>query len=289
MKNLFLLCLDSLVFLKHLIIKASRPNISNHRLLLSFTNNKSILVGNGPSLSNDIQLIINDRYHCSLFAVNYFALSEFFTLLKPDVYVLTDPIFWRSDTNHDIKSDNANLFSKFNHVDWKMLVVCPYEGFACISSKLKSNTNLSFLYVNSNCSKFHNDGINILSIKSNISTPVFQNVMILTLWLAILSRSSCIDLYGVDFSAFKEYEVDQVTNHLKSNFSHFYKNTTAQSNATSKYKNVPSKMMHNRLLQVTIAFHQMYILSKVAKLLNIAVTNCSSFSYLDCFDRKSSA
>ena len=195
MKNLLLLCLDSFVFLIHLFIKAFRPNISNRKLLLSFTNNKSILVGNGPSLRNDIQLIINNRHHRSLYAVNYFALGEFFTLLKPDVYVLTDPIFWRSDTNHEIKSDNSNLFSKFHHVDWKMLVVCPYEGFSCISSKLKSNTNLSFLYVNSNCSKFSNDGINILTIKSNISTPIFQNVMILTLWLAILSRSKSIDIW----------------------------------------------------------------------------------------------
>ena len=288
MKNIYLFVVDLLIFLSHFVIKAFRPNVMSYSLLNRFTGSKSILVGNGPSLSQDINEILNCRSGRSLYAVNYFALSEYFYLLKPDIYVMTDPIFWRNDINDDIKSDNLNLFSKFHDVDWNMLIVVPHDGFSHIFKALNSNPFLSFIWVKSNCSKHFSDNMSIFSIKANISTPIFQNVMILTLWLAIVSRSRTIDMYGVDFSAFKDYDVDQVTNRIKSSFSHFYKNTKAQSNATDKYQNLPSKMMHNRLQQVTIAFHQMYLLSIVAKTSNVFVTNCSSFSYLDCFDRKSS-
>ena len=122
-------------------------------------------------------------------------------------------------------------------------------------------------------------------MQANISTPIFQNVMILALWLAIICKSKVISLYGVDFSSFKDYEVDQKTNCLKSDFSHFYKNTKAQKNASRKYNNVRSKMMHVRLHQATVAFHQMYLLSRLAKMKKIAVFNSSSFSLLDSFDR----
>ena len=256
------------------------------KLLNAYAKGNTILVGNGPSLSDDIDKILIRRVGHTVYSVNYFALSEYFYSLRPDIYVMTDPIFWRSDINDDIKSDNSNLFSKFSSVDWKMLVVCPQEGYSSIVASLKSNPNLSFLWVRSNGSIFFNDYVCIRSMQANISTPIFQNVMILALWLAIICKSKVISLYGVDFSSFKDYEVDQKTNCLKSDFSHFYKNTKAQSNASHKYNNVRSKMMHERLQQATVAFHQMYLLSRLAKMKKLAVFNSSSFSLLDSFDRR---
>jgi hypothetical protein len=44
-------------------------------------------------------------------------------------------------------------------------------------------------------------------------------------------------------------------------------------------------MLHTRLYQQWLGFYQMYLLSKIAKIKKIKITNFSSNSYLDCFDR----
>ena len=105
------------------------------------------------------------------------------------------------------------------------------------------------------------------------------------LWHAIYKKNNTIEIYGADFSLFKEYYVDQKTNDLYSSASHFYKNTKAQSNSTRKYPSEIKKMLHTRMYQQWSAFYQMYLLSKVAKKRKIKITNFSSNSYLDCFDR----
>lgn len=288
MKKIFFLFVDLLNLLRLLLNRAFQKNIMNISLLKLFTNENCILIGNGPSLANDIDTVFHTRKGRSLYSVNYFALSEYFDVLKPDIYIMTDPIFWRTDINDDFKRDNYNLFSKFENVDWKMLIVSPFEGYPFISSSLKSNPNLSFLWVKSNGSHFFNKQIYARSIQTHISTPIFQNVMILTLWLCLMSGAKKIEMYGVDFSGFKDYEVDQSNNQINSKSSHFYKNTKAQSNATNKYNNVRQKMMHDRLHQSTIAFRQMYLLSLVARFMNIIVLNRSSFSFLDSFHRQPS-
>ena len=94
-----------------------------------------------------------------------------------------------------------------------------------------------------------------------------------------------IEIYGADFSLFKEYYVDQETNALSTSASHFYKNTKAQNNASYKYPGEKKKMLHTRLHQQWSSFYQMYLLSKIAKMRKIKIINYSSNSFLDCFQR----
>ena len=44
-------------------------------------------------------------------------------------------------------------------------------------------------------------------------------------------------------------------------------------------------MIHTRLYQQWRGFYHMYLLSKIAKIQKIKITNFSSNSFLDCFDR----
>ena len=108
----------------------------------------------------------------------------------------------------------------------------------------------------------------------------------MVLWHAMHQKKQDIEIYGADFSLFKEYYIDQKTNELFNSASHFYKNTEAQNNASYKYPNEPKKMMHTRLYQQWSSFYQMYLLSKLAKIRNIKVTNFSSNSFIDSFERK---
>ena len=248
--------------------------------------NKIMLLANGPSLKNDISSVIKESSVSEVYVLNYFAITEYFDEIKPENYVLTDRMFWNENANDDIKKDNEELFLLLNKVDWKMNIICPDSGYKSISDRLAQNINIKVLKVHSVNIEFKNEKINLFALNKNIITPHFINGLVMVLWHAMHQKKQDIEIYGADFSLFKEYYIDQKTNELFNTASHFYKNTEAQNNASYKYPNEPKKMMHTRIYQQWSSFYQMYLLSKLAKIRNIKVTNFSSNSFIDSFERK---
>ena len=248
-------------------------------------NEKTILLASGPSLKVDIEKVLNESIKSEVYVLNYFAATEYFRQIKPENYVLTDRIFWSKNTTENFKKDNQKLFEYLDEVNWKMNVICPSRGYKWISERLASNEFIKVLKVNSVNIEFKTEFINLFALNRNIITPHFINGFVMVLWHAIYKNRTDIEIYGADFSLFKEYFVDQKTNELFNSAPHFYENSKALDDVTNKYPDEPKKMLHQRLFQQWSSFYQMYLLSKVAKLKNIKVTNLSSNSFLDCFDR----
>jgi len=247
---------------------------------------KTIILASGPSLKADMDRVIEENKKSEVYVLNYFASTKYFKLIKPQYYVFADRLFWSQNVNDDIKEDNEKLFSVLDKVDWKMNIICPKSGFQWISARLRDNNNIKVLKVNSANIEFKSEKISLFALKHNITTPDFINGLVLMLWYPIYRKRFDIEIYGADFSLFKEYYIDQETNALHNSMPHFYKNTNAQNNAANKYPGEPQKMLHTRLNQQWRGFYQMYLLSKIAEIKKIKVTNLSSHSYLDCFDRK---
>ena len=246
---------------------------------------KTILLGNGPSLKDDIEKVIEECKESEVYVLNYFAVTNYFLKIKPEYYVLTDRMFWSQNANEDIKKDNEELYFHLDKVDWRMNLICPESGFEWISNRLRANKNIKVLEVHSVNIEFKTEKINLFALNKNFITPHFINGLVMVLWHAIYKNSIDIEIYGADFSLFKEYYIDQKTNDLYTSASHFYKNTKAQDNASFKYPNETKKMLHTRLYQQWSSFYQMYLLSKIAKMKQIKITNLSSNSFLDSFER----
>jgi len=246
---------------------------------------KTILIGNGPSLKDDIEKVIEESKESEVYVLNYFAVTNYFLKIKPEYYVLTDRMFWSQNANEDIKKDNEELYFHLDKVDWRMNLICPESGFEWISNRLRANKNIKVLKVHSVNIEFKTEKINLFALNKNFITPHFINGLVMVLWHAIYKNSIDIEIYGADFSLFKEYYIDQKTNDLYTSASHFYKNTKAQDNASFKYPNETKKMLHTRLYQQWSSFYQMYLLSKIAKMKQIKITNLSSNSFLDSFER----
>jgi len=246
---------------------------------------KTLVLGNGPSLKIDMDRVIKESSNSEVYVLNYFAVTEYFKQIKPEYYVLTDRMFWDKNTNEDIKKDNDQLFFCLDGVDWKMNLVCPESGFEIITQRLIKNRNIKVLKINSVNIEFKSKKINLFALNYNIVTPHFINGLVMVLWHAIYRNKSNIEIYGADFSLFKEYFIDQLTNDLYNSASHFYENSNAENNVSRKYPNEQKKMIHTRMYQQWSSFYQMYLLSKLAKMRKIKITNFSSNSFLDCFDR----
>lgn len=246
---------------------------------------KIIIIGNGPSLKYDKPQIIENKKIAEFYCVNYFACVDLFFDIKPRFYVIADQVFWRTDVNQDFKNDNQHLIDRLLVVDWEMYLICPPKGVESLRFKLQKNSNIQVISVFANNFQFNNKKLAILALKYGVTSPKFNNVLVLALWHGLLMAPKLIEIYGADFSSFKEYYVDQKSNRIYSSFTHFYENTQAQQNAGAKYPGRAEKKLYHRLFQCADSFYQMYLCSELAKIRDVEVKNLTTESYLDCFNR----
>lgn len=248
-----------------------------------------IIMGNGPSLSNDMPGIQKRRSEVKLCVVNLFANSELFFQLRPDFYVLADPVYWRQDVGIQHQEDNQQLISNLLRVSWDMTVICPEEGFDYFSNVLRGNVNIKIEKVKDNWMDFRTDFVGVLALRSLFFTPNFVNVLVLALWSGIIKGFGEIEIYGADFSSFKAINIDQDSNQLTIGTPHFYTKDNERVVLQEKYPGQKVKLIHTRMYQIALAFKQMYLLSKLADRKGVSILNGSTFSYLDCFDRPQSS
>ena len=150
---------------------------------------KTILLGNGPSLKDDIEKVIEESKESEVYVLNYFAVTNYFLKIKPEYYVLTDRMFWSQNANEDIKKDNEELYFHLDKVDWRMNLVCPESGFEWISNRLRANKNIKVLKVHSVNIEFKTEKINLFALNKNFITPHFINGLVMVLWHAIYKNS----------------------------------------------------------------------------------------------------
>ena len=276
---------DSIVLIFALIYKIITLN-----LFLSISNKEINLkpvaiLGNGPSLKKDIVEVIDKKNEMDIYAVNYFANTDYFKELKPSYYFLVDPVFWKTGINRDITDNNEKLIRNLMNVDWKMNLICRTEGYFEISKRLKLNSNLSIEKIKSNWYDLRSEKANIFALKQRLCSPNFVNVLIAAIWHALINERKNINIYGADFSSFKELYVDQKKNTVFTSSSHFYKESFDLASIKEKYIGIPPKRINVRFYQIWQGFRQMFFLSKVAQSWGAKVINKSSFSYIDSFDR----
>tara|TARA_B100000989_G_scaffold288883_1_gene260065 strand:- start:1722 stop:2600 length:879 start_codon:yes stop_codon:yes gene_type:complete len=288
LKSYTLLFFD-LVNLSYSLIKYffSLKETNDNKFKINLNPSKKLLIlGNGPSLKKDIERIKNLASKSDIFAVNYFASSEYFRKLKPKCYFIFDPMFFSDEVNIDLRRNTQRLYEDIKKIDWNMVIICNKDGYPKLKKIFKKNKYVSVFSIVNRTKEFNIESIHLFSLKHNITTPNFgRGVLILALWYAILIKKNDIEIYGADFSQFKDFEVDQSTNKTILDNTHFYKVMKGQEKNRSKYKNKKDRKIHERLYELSLMFKNMYLISKVAKKRHLKIINFSSNSYLDCFER----
>lgn len=65
------------------------------KLPVSFKNSKELLIlANGPSLNRTVTESASFLEGKTLLSVNFFAISPLFAQLRPELYLIADPLFW---------------------------------------------------------------------------------------------------------------------------------------------------------------------------------------------------
>jgi hypothetical protein len=284
----FNLALDLIkLIVKLLLIKCNNLRSS---LRISFnkqTSRKSIIIGTGPSLINDINEIKNyKKDECDFFGVNFFANTETFFDLKPNYYFLADKLFWSKELNKNYNQLRNNTIEKLKIVNWKINILCPESGYDYIKSRLYKNSNITLIKMPEKSVDLSTKKIQLFALKNRFFAIANVNSVVTLIWYSIICNYCEIYIYGADFSGFKSITVDQKTNYVSVPVKHFYKNSEAEKDSSNKYEAKKNKSLSERLYQNYRVLKYNDLLNELAISKGIDIINRSSFSYIDSFKRE---
>jgi len=251
-----------------------------------------LLVMNGPSL-NQSRAVLEARETDCVFAVNYFAESEFFETARPEYYVLQDSHFWRDDVLESYKVQREATFAALDEkTRWPMIVFLPSS---CrrrdwIRQQFK-NPHICIRFWNAGFIRRRRSEGGYLGESSVLfrlwqrewAAPPPDNVLVASLYLAERLGFVDLNIIGADFSFFMEMLVDQQTNRVGRKVEHFYgeENCTIYKGNTGQ---VPTNMAHE-MWRWYRAFRLLEVMHAYLKFRGVRTVNNSAYSFIDCFPR----
>ena len=270
-----------------LVLGVNKRN-SSKQLLLSFKNKSNALIlGNGPSLTQSLELYQNEFNQFDLIAVNRFPETDAYTELKPSILVLLAPQFFKPDSELSQEYILANQ-SLFEHLAkktaWPLLIVAPANerGSKQLADLLKRNKYIKVYYIKTSPM----EGLVffkhlMFSLRQGMPRP--HNVLIPSLMIAIQAKYEQIAIVGADHSWLKEISVAK-KNEALVHQKHFYDENSSSPKQMADYIVRPRKL-HEILHKFYLAFKGYWEISNYAKEKGVRIVNCSETSMIDAFER----
>lgn len=242
-----------------------------------------VILANGPSLNNDLEInrkFINERIK---FCVNFFALSDEYEKIKPEYYVLAAPEFWLNKTTEFFKNQRDRLIDNLiTKTNWELTLLIPHKAkkSLLVNSVIKNN-KIKIKYYNNTPVEGFQKIVNYL-FKLNLGMPRPHNVLIPAIFLALNIGYKKIYIFGADHSWHEEIKVNEF-NQATVDHGHFYDNSEVR---MPMYKlDGKEYHLHDIFRKLHYAFKGYFILKEYAKFLNAKIYNASSKSYIDAFER----
>lgn len=238
-----------------------------------------LILGNGPSLNDTLSTQRPAMTGYDLLAVNFAANTPVFTELKPQHYVLADPVFFD-------KLDDANvsrLWQNLDAADWPMTLHLPARMLGRKrarewAAKSAGHTLSSFNMVAA-------EGfprLNRFLFAQGLAMPRPRNVLIPSIMLGLRLGYERIVIVGADHTWTRTLSVDE-HNRVVSIQPHFYKdNDKEQERVASVYQNV---RLHDVLGSMAIAFRSYHAIADYARRHGVDILNATPGSFIDAFPR----
>lgn len=254
-----------------------KEDFKNHITTQNKYNDKLAVLGNGPSLKNNINEI-RQMQDTDFVVVNHISQDSLFEQIKPQNYVLADPLFF--EEGH-ITSKEEKTLEAINNITWKMNLYIPY--YARKSYKKYINNPLItvefFHAIPFKGFKF----IKKYIYNKGLSLPTPNNVLIPSLYVGITKGYKEIKLYGADFSWIKELCVTNRNIVCRSD-AHFYEDSTSHIKPWTDSNGIPYTM-YSILTTLADGFLSFYEIEEIAKGTNCKIYNMNPNSYIDCFEK----
>ncbi len=237
-----------------------------------------IILGNGPSLNETMTRHGKELAACKLMAVNYACKAPQFYALKPEYYVMIDPVFYTEyDTNENVRRLWSDLSTR---VDWPMCIYVPAKASIPVDM--------------SGCGNVRVERINPVGVEgfawlenvlfaSGRGMPRPRNVLIASLMVALKIGFKRIFIVGADHTWTRTLEVNE-RNEVVSVQPHFYKDNEAENKRNETvYKNI---RLHEIMYSFHVAFKSYFAIERYARHAGVDIFNATPGSFIDAFRRK---
>ncbi|WP_418408872.1 hypothetical protein [Alistipes sp.] len=244
-----------------------------------------VILGNGPSLAGDLPRLVERREYASkdFMAVNYFALDERFTTVRPAYYVLSDPMFFRDSAYRDRV---AELYRALNEkVAWPMNLYVQYynpERFDYRAALPNPNIRIvrfhSQMYSGFRCLEFR-------LFRRGLGSANFGTVVQVGEYVALLLGYRSIELYGVDHTLLDGLCVDDGNRLCRADRHYYDAEPRAPQPVYMKVPHVPYTMSVY-LAEVAELFRGHEVLRDYAAWLGARIVNRTRGSMIDAYERR---
>lgn len=205
------------------ILFFSIPSIFKKNKISPLKFKTCIVLGNGPSIKEDLKEILDLSLNSEVMGLNFFCNSQEFQEIKPGLYCIADPVIFNSIKGKQILPNALEDFIKnFNKIDWYCELYYPrHFDRKHVLDKIKNPSVRKIPYnstpLNSNNKLTH------LFFKHGLGMPIPESVIIPSIFISINQGFKKIYLFGVDHSWARYLEVDD-NNNCSFLLSHFWGN-----------------------------------------------------------------
>ena len=241
-----------------------------------------IIMGNGPSLRETIADHLEILKMSNTLAVNFAANADTYRDLKPDLYVLADPHFFR--TGADGKSTDPNVVRLWDNIaatDWQMTLYVPCK--AKLPEAIRKNNNITVKRYNLTPGEGLAGPVHWL-YRKGLAMPRPRNVLIASIMIALREGYRDIYIVGADHTWSRDLWVDD-KNRVISVQKHFYKDNDKEFERVAQ--EYAGYHLHDILNSLTIAFRSYHQIADYAGSIGAKITNCTPGSFIDAFPRSS--
>ncbi len=239
-----------------------------------------VILANGPSLNATVEAHADFLESRTLLAVNFCATSEMYTRLRPQLYLIADPLFWL------VEEKRTQLFGALaGRTTWPMHLFMPVRaaGAPQWREMLAANKCITVhMYNTTPVEGF--DSLARAIYRRGLGMPRPHNVLIPSIATALRMPFRKIYLAGADHSWLPEITVtddNEVLMHQK----HFYDSASSRAE-TVKQENLSTARLHTILYHMHVAFKAYFTLRDYAASLGKEIINITPGSYIDAFPRQ---
>lgn len=251
------------------------------RLPKSFSNNEELLIlANGPSLNTTLTEKSDFITGKTLLAVNFCVTSPLFEILRPEIYLIADPLFWI------VPEKREQLFGELaRKTTWEMTLFMPMRALKNKEWKPMLSRNEKINIVIYNTTPI--EGFQWLcnwAFKKGLGVPRPHNVLIPSIAIGVRLPFKKIYLAGADHSWLSEITVTDenvVLMHQK----HFYDKDKSKA-ATVTQENLNRARLYTILWHMHVAFKSYFVLENFAQKMKKEIINITPGSYIDAFKRE---
>lgn len=244
----------------------------------------SLIMAGGPSLKTDIAGLNLSEFNVS--ALNNFALHEMFIDVKPNNYMIADPVYWLEGEKYERFNElKLKLRMKLeNDVTWKMNFWVPF--FAKNAEWIKEivkNKNIKVCFYNLIDLKGF-DWLKYMLFDRALGATKAQTVLIPAIFNSIWMGSKRILLAGADHNWLDNIYVG-TDNHIYIADVHFDKSDSTSHKPWLNYKGEFYKL-NELLVDLSRMFSGYHEIQRYCEKRNLKVINLTKDSYIDAFEKR---